>query len=37
MIPLNIDIRAVCYDFARQQGISAKARGDELVFQKCPY
>lgn len=37
MIPLNIDVKAVCYDFARQQGISAKLRGDELVFQKCPY
>lgn len=37
MIPLNIDVKAVCYDFARQQGIQAKLRGDELIFQKCPY
>lgn len=37
MIPLNIDIKAICYDFARQQGQNPKLRGDELVFKKCPY
>lgn len=38
MIPLNIDIKAICYEFARQQGIEAKlSRNDELVFKRCPY
>lgn len=37
MLPLNIDVRAVCYEFAREQGIKAKQRGDELIFQKCPF
>lgn len=37
MIPLNIDIKETCLAFARQQGLTAKQRGDELVFNKCPY
>ena len=37
MMPLNIDIRAVCEDFARQQGTKTKMRGDEMIFLRCPY
>lgn len=37
VIPASLDIQAVCFDFARQQGMTAKQRGDELVFSKCPY
>ena len=37
MLPLNIDIKAVCQDFARMQGTTTKTRGDELIFMKCPY
>ena len=37
MLPQNLDINALCRDFARQQGLQAKQRGDELIFSKCPY
>ena len=37
MMPLNIDIKAVCEDFARQQGTKTKLRGDEMIFLRCPY
>lgn len=37
MLPLNIDIKAVCEDFARQQGTKTKMRGDEMIFLRCPY
>lgn len=37
MMPLNIDIRAVCEDFARQQRTKTKMRGDEMIFLRCPY
>lgn len=36
-LPLNIDVKAVCEDFARQQGTKTKLRGDELIFMRCPY
>ena len=37
MMPWNIDVKAVCQEFARQQGTTTKTRGDELIFMKCPY
>lgn len=37
MIPINVNIRAVCEEFAREQGIRTKLVRDELIFVKCPY